>query len=84
VSTADPPVRTTSLQLRVTASVLGLILVVLVLLGLTVNWLLGARLQADVTQRLLDRAAVGQLLAKDDLAVQDVLNRLTGGETSWP
>lgn len=79
MSRADRPVRTTSLQLRVTASVLGFILIVLVLLGLTVNWLLGARLRADVTQRLLDRAAVGQLLAKDDLPVQEVLNRLTGG-----
>lgn len=74
----DAPVPTTSLRRRVTVAVLAVLLAVLVLLGVTVNWLLGTRLRADENRRLADRAAYAQLLATQNLAAQTLVNRLTG------
>jgi two-component system OmpR family sensor kinase len=74
----DRPVRTGSLRTRVIVSVLGLLLVVLLALGATVNLILGERLRADLHQRLADRASLAQVLIAQDLSPQQLTDRLTG------
>jgi signal transduction histidine kinase len=71
-------VRTPSLRLRVVVAVLGLMTVALVGLGLLVNAVLGARLHADLRDRLTERAGFAQLLTGRGLPDQELADRLTG------
>jgi two-component system OmpR family sensor kinase len=71
-------VRTPSLRLRVVVAVLGLMTVALVGLGLLVNAVLGARLHADLRDRLTERAGFAELLAGRGYSDQELADRLTG------
>ncbi len=77
-ATGDGAVRTPSLRRRVVLSVLLLLLIVLTALGLTMNWVLGTQLRADVQQRLLDRAQFAQVLTTQNLPAQAVVDQLAG------
>ena len=70
--------RTPSLRLRVVVAVLVLLAAVLVGLGLLVNAVLAARLEADLRDRLAERAGFARLIAGRGLADQDLADRLTG------
>jgi two-component system, OmpR family, sensor kinase len=71
-------VRTPSLRVRVVLAVLGVMTVAMVGLGLLVNAVLGARLHADLRDRLTERAGFAQLLAGRGYTDQDLADRLTG------
>ena len=70
--------RTPSLRVRVVLAVLGVMTVALVGLGLLVNAVLGARLHADLRDRLTERAGFAQLLAGRGYTDQELADRLTG------
>ncbi len=70
--------RTGSLRRRVIVAVSALLVVVLVGMGFVVNVVLGDRLRGDLRQRLADRAALGQALARESLDPQALTDRLTG------
>ncbi len=77
-ATGDAVVRTPSLRRRVVLSVLLLLIVVLAVLGLTMNWVLGTQLRADLQQRLLDRAQFAQVLTTQNLPAQTFVDQLAG------
>ena len=70
--------RTPSLRVRVVLAVLGVMTVAMVGLGLLVNAVLGARLHADLRDRLTERAGFAQLLAGRGYGDQELADRLTG------
>ncbi len=77
---AGSRLRTTSLRLRVSLAVLGLLTLLLVALGVLVNLGLGAQLRADLTQRLVDRAGYARVLAGQGLDAQTLADQLTGAD----
>lgn len=79
--TTSAGLRTPSLRRRVTLTVLGLVAVMLLVLALTTDVVLRNRLDAQLRQRLLDRAAVASALA-DQVSPQELVRRLEGDGVS--
>lgn len=72
---------TPPLRRRVTLTVLGLVAVMLLALALTTDVVLSNRLDAQLRQRLLDRAVVASALA-DQVSPQELVRRLEGDGVS--
>lgn len=73
--------RTNSLRRRVTVTVLALLAVMLLVLGVTTDLVLRARLQGQLEQRLQDRASVALALA-DQVSSDELARRLEGDGVS--
>ncbi len=76
-----PAMRTPSLRRRLTVVVLVLVAVTLGVLGVTTDVVLRGRLDAQLQQRLLDRAQVAAQLA-DQLDPENLAKRLSDGTVS--
>ena len=81
----DRPVHTGSLSRRVIVSVLGVLLIAVVGLGVTVNYVLGTRLHDDLRSRLVDRAYHAQALVDEGVTGQSLADAVAGAgiETSF-
>lgn len=73
--------RTHSLRRRVTATVLALLAVMLLVLGVTTDLVLRARLEGQLEQRLQDRASVASALV-DQVDSDELVKRLEGDGVS--
>ncbi|MCO7219197.1 cell wall metabolism sensor histidine kinase WalK [Klenkia sp. PcliD-1-E] len=73
-----PTLRTASLRRRLSLWVLGLLAVLLVVLGVTVDLVLGANLRSDLRQRLVDRAEIAAELVAQGRTDEEVLDAVTG------
>lgn len=73
--------RTHSLRRRVTATVLALLAVMLLVLGVTTDLVLRARLEGQLEQRLQDRASVATALV-DTVGSDELVKRLEGDGVS--
>ncbi len=73
-----PALRTASLRRRLSLWVLGLLAVLLVVLGVTVDLVLGANLRSDLRQRLVDRAEIAAELVAQGRSDEEVLDAVTG------
>ncbi len=73
-----PALRTASLRRRLSLWVLGLLTVLMVVLGVTVDLVLGANLRSDLRQRLVDRAEIAAELVAQGRSDTDVLDAVTG------
>lgn len=73
--------RTHSLRRRVTATVLALLAVMLLVLGVTTDLVLRARLEGQLEQRLQDRASVASALV-DTVGSDELVRRLEGDGVS--
>ncbi|MFY0409598.1 sensor histidine kinase [Solicola sp. PLA-1-18] len=79
---ADPDLpqeglRTASLRRRTFVAVLGTLAVVLLVLAVTVDLVLGARLRGDLEQRLTDRVDTAEALV-GEVSTQQLVDRLAG------
>jgi len=73
-----PVLRTASLRRRLSLWVLGLLALLLVVLGVTVDLVLGANLRSDLRDRLVDRAEIAASLVEQGRSDQEVLEAVTG------
>ncbi|MEI4271426.1 HAMP domain-containing sensor histidine kinase [Klenkia sp. LSe6-5] len=73
-----PVLRTASLRRRLSLWVLGLLALLLVVLGVTVDLVLGATLRSDLRDRLVDRAEIAASLVAQGRSDEDVLAAVTG------
>ncbi|OMC46787.1 ATP-binding protein [Mycobacterium sp. IS-1264] len=76
---AAAPTRTPSLHRRVALMVLGVLGVLLVVLGLTIDLLLGAQTRRDLHDRLMATAARADALAAANVAPDRLVAQLEGG-----
>ena len=74
----DGALRTTSLRRRLSLLVLGLLAVLLVVLGVSVDLSLGAQLRSDLRGRLADRAEIAAGLVREGRSDQQVVQAITG------
>jgi signal transduction histidine kinase len=75
---SEPGLATASLRRRLGLRVLALLAVLLVLLGFTVDLVLGANLRSDLRQRLVDRAEIAQTLVDQGRSDEEVVSAVTG------
>lgn len=80
-ATTSEGLRTPSLRRRVTLVVLALIALMLLVLGVTTDRVLESRLDAQLRQRLVDRAGVAEALV-DQVDTRDLARRLEGDGVS--
>ncbi|SCX57249.1 Signal transduction histidine kinase [Klenkia marina] len=73
-----PHLRTASLRRRLSLWVLGLLAVLLVVLGVTVDLVLGANLRSELRDRLADRAEIAAGLVEQGRSDAEVLEAVTG------
>ena len=73
-----PGLRTPSLRRRLSLWVLGLLALLLVVLGVTVDLVLGANLRSDLRDRLVDRAEIAASLVQQGRSDDEVLEAVTG------
>lgn len=73
-----PGLRTASLRRRLSLWVLGLLALLLVVLGVTVDLALGANLRSDLRDRLVDRAEIAASLVDQGRSDDEVLEAVTG------
>jgi len=76
---APPHTRTPSLHRRVALMVLGVLGVLLVVLGLTIDLLLGAQTRRDLHDRLMATAARADALAAANVPPDPLVAQLEGG-----